>query len=1091
MKNKMEVKRYYTKDFTMRHHVNVYNIFKWKKVDVIIKNDQTGEIIFEGKDLEFPEHYSQNACDIIAKMYFRKTGVPDTGHETSMFQVAHRMVNFWVNAMIDEGLISEEDRSIVYNELMYMLLNQMWAPNSPQWFNTGLWNEYRIEGDSRGFRYSADGIHEESGYKYTPGSACFITKINDSLLGNQSIMDSLTTHTRLFRYGSGIGTNYSPLRAKDEKLSAGGRSSGLMSFLKVFDRNAGAIKSGGAARRAAVMAALDLDHPEILNFVRWKAREEDKVVALGKMGYDTSISGEVYETVSGQNMNNSVRIPDEFMEMVKTNDDSLMWETKGRVDDSVNQKINVRQLWDEIAWSAWRSGDPGVQFSDTINRWNTCSNVGRINSSNPCLSGNMKILTKDGYVEIRELDGKTVDIVNKDGKIVQGNVWCSGIKETIVLVMSDMTEIECTPDHVFMTVDGNSIQAKDAYGKMLASYQRANAQVIDIRTGSKQKVYDFSEPETHWGVVDGLITHNCGEFLFLDDSACNLASINVLKFYNTDTGIFDFQGYTHAITLIQMVLEATIHWGYFPTPEIAQNSYNFRPTGLGITNLGALIMAMGYRYASSKGSQIAANLCSIMTGQSYLTSIQMAEVVGPFPAYKSVEESMMNVISASQKKAVEMVKQYKTERNPFDSPGCTSASIFSIGKFIKSLWRDVFNSASSSGFRNASVSLLAPTGTISFAMDCVTTSLEPFYSHITHKKLVDGSWMKMINPIIPIAMKRLGYEPEESSLVQQHILDNDGMIENCKHLKNEHIAVFDTAAKCGKGKRYISPEDHVWMVAAIQPHVTMGISKTINLPEDATVKDIKNLYMLAWRLGCKSITVYRDKCKSVQPLTTTREDVKNPNDLDSMNYYELLEYAKSKQSVVVPKSQPVNQELRSEREKLPHEPKCIKNVIRMANQNIHVIRSFYDDGRIGEIFVTAAKQGNTVRGFLEVLSMVVSKALQYGMPPEILSRILRGHEFNPNGMVQHHPNIKQAASIPDLMSKFLDISTGNYQFCQVKPDNGTDKDVVEKIREREDSAGEESEILHGEVCEVCSSDKMIRVGTCKYCTVCGSSTGCS
>ena len=1594
----MQIKRY----FTNGYEGNVRDMFKWKNVDVIIKNDQTNEIIFDGRGLQFPEKYSQNACDIIAKMYFRKSGVPVTGHEVSMSQVAHRMVNFWVCAMVDEGLISGTidtpdmkypESAIVYDELTYMLLNQMWAPNSPQWFNTGLFHEYGIEGTPNGFYYNTKlgkVVEAKDGYSRTPGSACFITAINDSLLGNQSIMDSLTTHTRLFKYGSGIGSNYSSLRAKGEKLSVGGKSSGLMSFLKVFDRNAGAIKSGGANRRAAVLATLNLDHPEILDYVRWKAREEDKVVALGKMGYDTSISGEAYETVSGQNMNLSIQIPNIFMEQLNNN---RMWELKGRVDSSINTEIKVDELWDEIAWAAWRAGDPGVQFVDMINEWNTCPEAGPIKSSNPCLTGDMRILTEDGYIPLSELEGKEVNLINGFGVVSKGKVWCSGVKDTIVLNLSNEKKIKCTPNHVFMTSDGDSVQAKDLKDKFLQEWKteivgRHGLHVTSIQDGKKEKVYDFEEPKTHWGVVEGIITHNCGEFLFIDNSSCNLASINVLKFYEKDkgfgtvrlnkenrnmlfytsdiegletsspplnkledfskvlgeitnklTGRFDLIGFIHAIELIQLVLESTNYMGCFPTPEIAENTYLYRPTGLGLANLGTLLMNLGLPYDSDEARNVSAALCSAITAASYRMSAEMAKKVGAFPKYEE-NKFMLEIMKKHKRRLLAKVSGTDVDRRiPIINrdPGSNKIkSIESAFNTIYSIWDDVINIGMEHGFRNAAVSLLAPTGTIAFAMDCDTTSLEPFYSHLVHKKLVDGSWMQIVNTNIRNCLDLLGgYIESDIVAIEQYVKDNNGKIEGAPFLKEEHLPIFDTAAKCGDGERCISPNGHVKMVAAVQPHLSMGVSKcisgdslvvsndglirirdlysnesedtfsrriltissldgprqtdafyyggvrpirkvklqsghricgtyphkllvasdhglvwkslgeiksgdnvaiqygadiwsekipslehihtstiygsqkrvrlpgemssdfafflgayaseghiteatwtisitnpylnileklqricqnifgieskiddcngskcpslyitsktivefmgalgcgsrasnkripdivlrsprsmilsflqglsldayiptpktsgklggswaicldsqnllddlqivmtnlgvvhnrhskynkkykkyygvisapgpqgqfmcrlvpfvenhkietmnkylnlsykenhndmipgitreelyslipssdrssknkfhhllnprhsnvtryvvqqisnipgvtlpswlhqvidenihfspvayvidgqedkvydlsvpvthsfvangimnhnTVNLPESATPEDIKGVFNAAWSLGCKSITVYRDNSKTVQPLTTTREKERTLDDVDKMTYWELLEFIKNKIQTeatkvygeVAPKEiqvVPEKPKLRIEREKLPNEPKCIKNVVSMANQNFHIIRSFYDDGRLGEIFVTAAKQGNTAKGFLEIMSILISKALQYGMPSAVISKMLRNHEFSPNGLVHGHPNIKNAMSIPDLISKFIDITYGDYRFCQVKPEHNdpTSRDPNLNISPQEE--------IIGDSCAECGSNKMIKAGTCKYCIACGTSTGCS
>ena len=984
------MERFFTRDIP--EGKTVYDLFTWKNVNVNITDYKTGKTLFAADNLEFPENYSQNACDIIAKMYFRKAGVPDEyGYEHSMKQVAHRMVSFWMEAAADEGIITEDEMIIMYDELVYMLLNQMWAPNSPQWFNTGLKLAYGISGDPAGISYydtkKGRVVEAKDAYTRTQASACFIVNVNDSLLGDQSLMDNLTTASRLFKYGSGIGSNWSKIRGINEKLSSGGKSSGLLSFQKVFDKNAGAIKSGGTTRRAAVMEILDVDHPEIFDFVRWKAREEDKVVALGKMGYDTGIAGDAYETVSGQNVNNSVSIPDEFMKAVD-DPDIHKWTLTGRVDPSVNTDVDPNLLWDEIAWAAWRCGDPGVQFSDTINAWHTCLNDGRIRASNPC-----------------------------------------------------------------------------------------------------------------------------SEYLFLDDTACNLASINVMKFYTSnarhedlpDNACFDFDGFIYAVQMIQYALEASVHWGAFPTKQIAKNTHLYRTTGIGLTNMGALVMAMALPYDSDEARNYLAFLCSTMTGASYAVSAEMAKKVGAFPRFEKNKNCMLSVIDKHSNAFVKVVKQIPDSLISEEDKNK-----------VLSLWASAYEDGHGAGFRNAQVSVLAPTGTIAFAMDCASTSSEPFFAHKVYKKIVDGSTMTMVNDLIPVALAKLGYTDSEINDISKYILDGDGKIEGAPHLKEEHLPIFDTANRCGTGTRYLSPESHVRMVAALQPHISGGISKTVNLPADATVDDIKNIYHLAWELGCKCIALYRDGCKVMQPLTTAIDKNADPNDLSNLGYWDLLKHAQElqetlnamrvKQAVIVNKNADapdINDEEdhspdRLIRERLPYEPKCIKNAVKMGGVTYHIQRSFYDDGRLGEIFVSVGKQGNTIKGLTEVLCILISKCLQYGIPAEVISDILRNTEFQPNGIVRQHPNIKSASSIPDLISKFIDISIGNYQYCQVKPES-KDKDVTPVTSTKETITvvkdGEKQEItgerVYDHTCPVCGSTHIIKAGTCHYCQNCGTSSGCS
>lgn len=954
----MEIKRYYTVYKTPDQ--TVFDMFRWKKVDVNITDYKTGATLFAASNLEFPAGYSKSACDIIAKMYFRKSGVPETEHEVSMKQVAHRMVDFWVASMIDEGIVTNaDDAAIVYDELVYMLLNQMWAPNSPQWFNTGLQRAYGITGEANGLSYFNEElgkvVEADDSYTRTQASACFIVGIQDSLVGEQSLMDNLTTASRLFKYGSGIGSNWSRIRGIGESLSSGGKSSGLLSFQKVFDRNAGAIKSGGTTRRAAVMQVLDIDHPEIMEFVRWKSREEDKVVALGKMGYDTSISGDAYETVSGQNVNNSVVIPDEFMEKIHSGDNDAAWTLKGRKDESINHDIKANDLWEEIAWAAWRCGDPGVHFSDQINRWNTCPNSGRIEASNPC-----------------------------------------------------------------------------------------------------------------------------SEYLFLNDTACNLASINVLKFYSWWCTEFDIRGYLHAISMIQLVLEASIHWGVFPTKQIAENTYLYRTTGLGLTNMGALLMSIGVPYDSDAGRTINATLCSMMTAQSYFTSTWMAKNVGSFPEFEKNRSEMLHVIEMHGA-AFDRVKKTAAKNRLFNASDMDELS---------KLWTKTLKRGEKYGYRNAQVTVLAPTGTIAFAMDCESTSSEPFFSHKTYKKIVDGSFMEMVNKVIPIGLGTLGYTQDQITDITEYIKNGDGKIEGAPHLKEGHLPIFDTANRCGSGERYLSPMAHVKMVAAMQPHLSGGISKTVNLPADATVEDIKNIYMEAWKLGCKCIALYRDGSKVVQPLTTKKDEVSDPNDISKLNYMELLELTKD----LMIKDKECETHPSIHRERMPFEPKCIKNAVKMDGYTFHIQRSFYDDGRLGEIFATVGKQGDTVKGLMEVLCILISKTLQYGIPADVISSILRNTEFGPNGLVRQHPNIKAASSIPDLISKFIDISIGDYTYCQNKPEPKPTDDTNDSDKSDEKvitPSGLEGVRVYGKRCTVCGSIHMIKAGTCHYCQDCGASTGCS
>lgn len=972
--------RYYTKELE-KTNKTVYDLFKWKSVNVILKNYSTGALITEMNDLEFPENYSQSACDIIASKYFRRKGVNnDRGYEYSMRDVAHRLVSFWVGSLTDEKMISGGQKDIVYDELVYMLLAQMWAPNSPQWFNTGLNMAYGITGPAQGHYYYDVQLEKvvpsKDAYTRTQGSACFIISVKDSLIGDKSLTDQLITETLLFKYGSGVGTNWSAIRAKDEPLSGGGKSSGLLSFLKVSDRNAGAIKSGGTTRRAAKMNILNLDHPEIMDYILWKSKEEDKVEALGKMGYSTSIDGEAYETVSGQNANNSIRIPNKFMEAIDK--EGEIWRTRGRVSSSHDINTPVADIWNNTAYAAWRCGDPGVQFDDMINAWHTCPN----------------------------------------GE------------------------------------DGN-------YN---ADYNRINA----------------SNP--------------CSEYMFLDDTACNLASINVEKFYNSEIGKFDIEGYLHNIKLIQLVLEATIHWGQFPTKDIARKSYLFRTTGLGLTNIGMLFMLMGLPYDSEEARAVASALTSIMTGFSYYTSSLMAEKAGAFKCYEINKEHMNKVIKNHARAAGYDNDDVNFEDMPYTPVVIDHNILLSLGfndlsECLKDIWKKAIRNGNKFGYRNAQVSVLAPTGTIAFAMDCATTSSEPFFSHVVYKKLVGGSSMEIVNPAIETALKKLGYNETETEAILNFVMRKedrdgysriaDGKIEGAPYLKQEHYSVFDTANKCGTGQRFISPEGHVKMMGALTPHVTGAISKTVNLPNDATVEDVKSIYKLSWKLGVKAIALYRDGCKVCQPLNTSMEGYK-AKQLTDYTYKELIDYIINKKIT----NRPLRVKPSGIRTARVHEA-CIDGL------KLYITTSFYENGKIGEIYVSSGRQGSLTKGLLDSISTTISEMLQYGVPPEDIAKMYRGQKYEPSGFVTGHPYIKSVDSISDLISKIIDIELGNFTYCQVKPDDWNLEHTKENLKEIMGKRYSAKEYIHGEVCHICKSPKLVRNGTCKVCTECGSTTGCS
>jgi ribonucleoside-diphosphate reductase alpha chain len=974
-------KRIYTKELANNNDKSVYDLFKWKKTDVFMKDYKTGKVLVDMKDLEFPENYSQNSCDIIASKYFRKAGIKEEPHyENSLKMVAHRLVNFWRQALKDEGLIeTEEEASIFYDEMVFAFLNQMYAPNSPQWFNTGIAAAYGIKGSKQGNYYYDEKqgkvVLSEDTYTRTQASACFIISIEDKLLGSHSISEQYITETKLFKGGSGTGTNFSTIRAKGEKLSGGGYSSGLMSFLKGFDRNAGAIKSGGTTRRAAKMLCLDIDHPEIFDYITWKAKEEEKVRDLGKMGYDMSFEGDAYETVSGQNGNNSVMFSNEFMSKVKNlpNDEDSTIELKGRIDKAVNTKVKVNDLWDAFNKSAWECADPAPLFRDTLNAWHTCP------------SGE----------------------------------------------------------------DGN----------YASNHNKINS------------------------------TNPCGEYAFLDDTSCNLASINIYKFYNNKTNHFDLDGYLHIIGLVQLLLEASIHWGQFPTEDVARRTYLFRTTGLGISNLASLLMVKGYPYDSEKARALASSLIGILTARSYYVSALMAEKVGCFAKYTINKNSMNTVIRNHARAAGALDSNYENlSYNPIkvNHKLLKEEHLEDISLALKNTFKAALEYGEKFGYRNAQVSVIAPTGTISFAMDCGSTSIEPFFSHVIYKKLSGGGFMTIINPVISETLNNLGYTHEEIQDILDYILRKetvqdgeysyekilDGKLEGAPHLKEEHLAIFDCANKCGSGERYIAPSGHVLMVASIVPLISGSISKTVNLPKNATIDDFKNVVLKAWELGVKGITLYRDSSKASQPLNTTLDETSD-GDLENLTYDALLKTVKHLK-ISSPKLSRVK-------------PIGIRrgttHPAQIADVKIYTTVNRDDNGNINEIYITTDREGTIITGLLNSLSKSISVMLQYHVPPQDISRMLKGQKYEPYGFVQKHPYIKYVSSISDLISKIIDIELDDFSSCQVKPEDYSSLDAALN--------DPNLERVYDSTCSNCSSTRMVRNGTCMVCMDCGTTTGCS
>lgn len=674
------------------------------------------------KNVEAPEGWSQLAVEIAASKYFRKVGVPKTKSEVSIRQLVDRVVH----AIVSSGLkqkkyfSSKKDADLFANELKYILLSQRGAFNSPVWFNAGLWEAYKINSPSEHFAWNEQKKSiqaTKNAYERPQCSACFIQSVDDSI---ESIFDLAKTEAKLFKYGSGSGSNFSRLRSKYETTSSGGHSSGLLSFLEVLDKGAGAIKSGGTTRRAAKMVVVDIDHPEVLDFIDWKMKEERKASMLIAAGLSSDFEGEAYRTVSGQNANNSVRVTDAFMKAILQ---EKPWKLKERISGRVHRELPAGDVWKKISHAAWVCADPGVQFHDAINKWHTCPETDAIHSSNPC-----------------------------------------------------------------------------------------------------------------------------SEYMFLDDSACNLSSINLVKFLNED-GSFDFESLIHTARTLFVAQEILVDYSSYPTQRIAQNSHDYRPLGLGFANLGSLLMRKGLPYDSDAGRAWAAAIASLMTGVAYLTSAEMARAKGAFAGYKKNCQAMIKVMKMHEKALKKVAWEFLPE---------------GLDKAAQTLWKAVVYNGGKYGFRNAQATVVAPTGTIGLLMDCDTTGIEPDFSLIKFKKLVGGGEIQIVNQAVIPALRSLQYSEEQISKILKYIEDNN-TLDGCPEIRAEHVAIFD-CANAGPGQRVLSPESHVKMMAAVQPFISGAISKTVNLPMDATEKDISDIYFLAWRLGLKAVAVYRDGSKQSQPL---------------------------------------------------------------------------------------------------------------------------------------------------------------------------------------------------------------------------------
>jgi len=1149
-----------------------------------------GSTVFKLEHIDIPEHWTQLAIDILAQKYFRKAGVPQVhedgtpvvdaagkpvlGGERDARQVFERLAGCWTFWGKNHGYFkTPEDATAFHDEMCYMLAHQMAAPNSPQWFNTGLHYAYGLSGPAQGHFYVEPKLGEvvraTNAFEHPQPHACFIQSIEDDLVNENGIMDLWVREARLFKYGSGTGTNFSRLRGDGESLSGGGRSSGLMSFLKIGDRAAGAIKSGGTTRRAAKMVCLDLDHPDIEEFIDWKVIEEQKVAAMvtgskicaqrlnavlqacqstdaqgaahleldmkknqglreavtaarrdmvpeayihrmfdyAKQGYthfvfheyDTNWDGKAYQTVSGQNSNNSVRIPNAFFDALERDGE---WELRRRIDGKVSKTLKARDLWDKIAWAAWICADPGTQYDTTINEWHTCPEDGRINASNPC-----------------------------------------------------------------------------------------------------------------------------SEYMFLDDTACNLASLNLAKFFNEE-GEFDLDSFRHAVRLWTVALEISVLMASFPSRAIAQKSYDYRTLGLGYANLGTILMKQSIPYDSPKATSICGAITAIMTGESYATSAEMAAEIGPFPCYSRNRESMLRVMR-NHRRAAYSAPQAEYEGltilpTSIQPEHCPPAMLLAARR----AWDRALELGTAYGFRNAQVTVIAPTGTIGLVMDCDTTGIEPDFALVKFKKLAGGGYFKIINQSLPPALQALGYteaqirdivaycaghqtlkgapfinhevlrqkgfddaalERLEGSLAQAFEIQfafnkytlgeefsrqnlnfteaqladpafnmlkalgftqedvsaaNDYCcgtmtVEGAPHLKLEHLPIFDCANRCGRiGQRYIAVDAHIRMMAAAQPFISGAISKTINMPSDATLEDVKAAYLFAWKSMVKAVALYRDGSKLSQPLNASSDSGKATEAMPSVA------------QVAEKVAERVLVRYLHKRRSLPARRGGYTQKAIIGGHKLYLRTGEYEDGTLGEIFLDMHKEGAAFRSLMNNFAIAISLGLQHGVPLEEFVEAFVFTRFEPNGPVKLNDRIKMATSIIDYIFRELAITyLERKDLAQVQEDDlrmdsmkKDDQDPECDEEEVDMTALKKASILtehlpvrrngmnggnghtqragngsvahklelkretltvtsvrqearekgyEGDPCQNCKQFTLVRNGTCLKCMTCGETSGCS
>jgi len=925
----MTLKRYFTQGGKSPFEFDIYgNPIKWVAEDVSITDD-SGKVVFTQPAVKRPDFWSPLAMKVVAGKYF--WGEQKKGErEGSVEQVVSRVSRFFERQSLKQGYFNAEQAKILREELAAICLNQLAVFNSPVWFNVGIQEYDKTAGGVSAHVWDSSLGRVVEAQKNTDRpqcSACFIQSIEDDM---DSIMAVQVAEANLFRAGSGTGTNRSPLRSSKETLTGGGKASGPVSFMKGYDAYAGIIKSGGKTRRAAKMEILNVDHPDILEFINSKSSEEKKAWALIEHGYGGGLNGEAYNSIYFQNCNMSVRAPDEFMQAVKKDGE---WKTKFVKSGDEAETHKAKDLLGSIAEGTHLCGDPGMQFDSTVNKWHTCKNSGRINASNPC-----------------------------------------------------------------------------------------------------------------------------SEFMFLDDSACNLASINLMKFL-TEEGKFDVEKFRRVVRMFVVAMDLIVDGGSYPADKIAQNSHNYRPLGLGYANLGALLMSLGLPYDSDAGRAVAGAITAILTGEAYKTSAELAGLVGTFSDFQKNKESMLEVMRMHQ----DSVKGIDVEAMP--------SNLRYLVNDAWDSWSEAIELGEKNGYRNAQATVLAPTGTTAFMMDCDTTGIEPDIALVKYKVLSGGGMLKIVNTEIPKGLSRMGYSDDQTKEIVAYI-DKNETIEGAPHLLQEHLPVFDCAFKAAKGKRAIQYKGHVKMMGSVQPFISGAISKTINMPEESTADDIAKAYVFAWEQGLKAVAIYRENSKRSQPLNTQKTEGE-------------IVKKDSKASIAL-----------AERTKLPQTRRSITHKFELGGHEGYLTVGLYDDGKPGEIFITMHKQGSTIRGLLDAWATSVSVNLQYGTSIGYLFKRFRHQKFEPAGFVKniaggevddHIKQIRTASSIVDYVAQFMMNNFGDGA-------GGIHinlKDLQEESDEQQASL-EEFSNDEGIACPICGGVAK-RIGNCEImCTSCKQTTrsGC-